>query len=92
MKNVLISLAALAALSTAAVASDRDDDLRQSGIFSGQYSAQQKAQGYAHGSTVTETFGVANDGAPLSAFEIMQKNAIENERNDNQSHNNGGAI
>ena len=89
MKNVLISLAALAALSTAALASDRDDDLRQSGIFSGQYSAQQK--GYAHGSTATEAFGVANDGAPLTAFEIMQKNAIENERNDSNSNHNGGA-
>ena len=35
---------------------------------------------------------MANDGAPLTAFEIMQKTPIENERNDNNSHNNGGAI
>ena len=89
MKNVLISLAALAALSTAAMAADRDNDLRNAGISS-QYPAQQ-AQGYAHRSTSTEAFGVAKDGAPLSAFEIMQQNAIENERNDDNSGHNGGA-
>jgi opacity protein-like surface antigen len=88
MKNVLISLAALAALSTAALAADHDHDLRDSGM----YSAQQKAHGYDNGSTATEAFGVAKDGAPLTAFEIMQKNAIENERNDNNSDHNGGAI
>ena len=90
MKNVLISLLALAAVSGAALASDHDSDLHRSGIFSGQYSAQQKAQGYAKGSTATEAFDVAKDGAPLTAFELMQKNAIENERNHNESHNNGG--
>ena len=79
MKNVLISLAALAALSTAALASDRSYDLRDSDTYFGKYSTQLKAKSYSNANSSAEAFAVANDGAALTAFERMKKISEENE-------------
>jgi len=84
MKNVLISLLALAALSGAALASDVSHDDR--GFF------QQNGNKYLpKANTATEGLAVSGDNAPLTAFELMQKNAEENERDSNKSNDNGGA-
>jgi hypothetical protein len=52
MKNVLISLAALAALSGAALASDngygRNSDLRDSETYFGKYSTQLKTKNHSN--------------------------------------------
>lgn len=74
MKNVLISLAALAVLSTAALANDRGYDLRDSDTYFGQYSTQSKNTGYE-----SNALAVAGDSASLTAFERMQKISEENE-------------
>ena len=79
MKNVLISLAALAALSTAAPASDRGHDRSDSDINFGKYSTQLKANKYSNASSSAETFAVEIESAQLTAFERMKKNAEENE-------------
>lgn len=74
MKNVLISLAALAAVSSAAVASD-SVDLRDSDTYFGKYSTQNNAPSNAS----VEAFAVVNDGAALTAFERMMKTSEENQ-------------
>ena len=79
MKNVLISLAALAALSGAALASDRNYDLRDSDTYFGKYSTQLQAKSYSNASSSAEALAVENDGAPLTAFERMNKISEENE-------------
>ena len=83
MKNVLISLAALAALSGAALASDygygRNSDLRDSDTYFGKYSTQLKAKSYSNANSAVEAFAVENDGAPLTAFQRMKKISEENE-------------
>ncbi len=76
MKNVLISLLAVAAISGAALASDRNYDLRDSDTYFGKYSTQHKAQSYA---TKSNAFAVANDGAKLTAYERMMKISEENQ-------------
>jgi hypothetical protein len=80
MKNVLISLASLAALSTAALASDRSYDLRDSDTYFGKYATQLKAKNYSNANSSAEAFAVANDGPALTAFERMKKISKENEQ------------
>ena len=75
MKTLLISLAALAAVSGAALASDRVD-LRDSDTYFGKYSTTHKAPNHSNASV--EAFAVANDGAALTAFERMMKTSEEN--------------
>jgi hypothetical protein len=83
MKNVLISLAALAALSSAALASDyghgRNSDLRDSDTYFGKYSTQLKAKSYSNANSAVEAFAVANDGRKLTNFERLMKISQENE-------------
>ena len=79
MKNVLISLAALAAVASAALASD-SVDLRDSDTYFGKYSTKHKAQSSSNANASVEAFAVANDGAALTAFERMMKISEENER------------
>jgi uncharacterized protein YxeA len=76
MKNVLISLLAVAAISGAALASDRNYDLRDSDTYFGKYSTQHKVQSNA---TKSNAFAVANDGAKLTAYERMMKISEENQ-------------
>ena len=83
MKNVLISFAALAALSTAALASDRNYDLRDSDTYFGKYSTQLKAKSYSNTGSSTEAFAVESDGATETAFERMKRISEENEHGRN---------
>ncbi len=78
MKSLLISVAALAVLSGAALASDRNYDLRDSDTYVGKY-ATQKAKSYSNANSSAEAFAVANYGAALTAFERMKKISEENE-------------
>jgi uncharacterized protein YxeA len=77
MKNVLISLLALAAVSGAALASDRNYDLRDSDTYFGKYSTKHKAQSHAKDSNAFAV--VKTDKANLTAYERMMKTSEENE-------------
>ena len=78
MKTLFISLAALAAVTSAALASD-SVDLRDSDTYFGKYSTRHKAPGYSNANSSAEAFAVANDGAALTAFERMMKISEENQ-------------
>ena len=73
MKNVLISLLALTAISGAALASDRD--LRDSDTYFGTYSTKHDAQSV---DAQSNAFAVAHDGAALTAFARMKNISEEN--------------
>ena len=80
MKNVFISLVALAALSSAAVASSRNYDLRESDTYFGKYSEQLKGDRLPSASTTTEAFAVVKNGKKLTNFERMMKVSEENDQ------------
>jgi hypothetical protein len=71
MKNVLISLLALAAISSAALAND-GVELRDSDTYFGKYSTKHQAMD-------NNAFAVANDVAAPTAFERMMKISEEND-------------
>jgi len=76
MNTLIVSLAALVAVSGAALASDRGD-LRDSDTYFGKYSAQTKAKTYA---TDSNALIIVKKGkANLTAFERMNLIAEENE-------------
>ena len=77
MKNVVISLVALAAFSGAALASDRNYDLRESDTYFGKYAEQLKGD---RTSTATEAFAVVKTGKKLTNFERMMKISEENDQ------------
>jgi hypothetical protein len=79
MKNLFLSLAAIAALSGAAVASERSYDLRDSDTYHGKFSEQKKGKRLPYDSSATEAFKAIDDSAPLTAFERMMKTSEENE-------------
>jgi hypothetical protein len=86
MKNVLISLLALAAISGSALA-DSGTSHDDRGI-----SLQKPAYGTAKNSTSTKAFAVPSDSTPLTAFELMMKNAEGSDRNSHdRSRNNNPA-
>ena len=76
MKNVLISIAAVAAVSSAALASDSGHELRDSGTYSGKYSEQLR-NGHKS-STSTGAFAIVNTGRSLTASERMTRISEEN--------------
>jgi opacity protein-like surface antigen len=77
MKNVLISLAALAAISTAAQASDRFNGERDTSAYVGFYSPKDNMQS----PTVTKVspLAIEDNARALTAFERMNKISEENE-------------
>ena len=78
MKKFAISLIALAAISTASFAANRDEDLVNSGYQLNDDNVPQ----LTNMSTSSDAFFVArNSTAAPTAAEIMLMNAIENERN-----------
>ena len=75
MKKITISLLALAAVSTAALADQNRGDVRDSDTYFGKYSNQVKKE-----STSSNAFAVAKDDTgALTAFERMKKTQEENE-------------
>ena len=76
MKTFFVSLAALVAVSGAAVAAG-GDDLRSSDTYFGKFSAQDKAKSYA---TDSYALAIVKKGkAHLTAFERMNLISEENE-------------
>jgi hypothetical protein len=76
MKTLFVSLAALAAVTSAALASDRGD-LRDSDTYFGKYSTQNMAKTYA---TDSNALVIVKKGkAKLTAFERMNLISEENE-------------
>ena len=80
MKNVVISLVALAALSSAAAASNRNYDLRESDTYFGKYAEQLKGDRTPYTSTATAAFAVVKTGKKLTNFERMMKISEENDQ------------
>ncbi len=73
MKTLIVSLAALVAVSGTALAGG--DDLRSSDTYFGKYSQKHKVESYA---TDSNAFTVVKGSKkPLTAFERMQLNAEE---------------
>jgi hypothetical protein len=76
MKKFAISLLALAAVSTVALAGEnRGYDLRDSDTYFGKYSNQLKNE-----STSVNALVVANDGQASTSFERQKKISEENDR------------
>jgi hypothetical protein len=76
MKKFAISLLALAAVSTVALAGEnRGYDLRDSDTYFGKYSNQLKNE-----STSVNALVVANDGQASTSFERLKKISEENDR------------
>jgi hypothetical protein len=83
MKTLIVSLAALMAVSGAALAAG-GDDLRSSDTYFGKYSTKHKMESSA---TDSNAFAVVKRGkSKLTAFERMNKNAEEN-KNDGATSN-----
>ncbi|MDP1701315.1 MAG: hypothetical protein Q8L53_10240 [Aestuariivirga sp.] len=74
MKTLIVSLAALAAVSGAALAAG-GDDLRSSDTYFGKYSAKHKMESLATDSNAIAV--VKGRKKPLTAFERMNLNAQE---------------
>ena len=74
MKKIAISLIALAAISTAAFASQRNYDLRDSDTYFGKYSTQLKNE-----ATSSNALAVAKKVNPSSNFERLKKVSEEND-------------
>jgi hypothetical protein len=81
MKTLFVSLAALVAVSNAALASERGD-LRDSDTHSGKYATQNKAKTYATDSNALVIVKSKNGRANLTAFERMNLISEENEHGD----------
>jgi hypothetical protein len=79
MKKILLSLAVAAALSSAAMASSRNYDLRGSDTYFGKFSETHAGSQLPSGNSTTEAFKAVDDSASLTAFERMMKISEENE-------------
>jgi len=83
LKKFTISLFALAAISTASFASDRNDDLRDSGLLSGGYGTQLIAS-----STSGNALAVTKDASVLTTFEQLMKITKERDYDHDKSGRN----
>jgi hypothetical protein len=92
MKTLIVSLAALVAVSGAALAAG-GDDLRSSDTYFGKYSTHDKAGNYA---TDSNAFSVIKGGKKNeTAFERMNRISEENEHggeDNGHDHNNGSSV
>ena len=75
MKKLSLSLIALAAISTAALASQRNYDLRDSDTYVGKYATQLK-----NADTMTNALAVEKVAGALTNFERMKMLMEENEQ------------
>ena len=79
MKKIILTLAALAALSTVSLASgNRSWDLRDSDTYFGKYSTQLK--GNATFAVSSAALAVSDDTGTMTNFERMTKISIENDQ------------
>ncbi len=79
MKKLLLPLAAVAALCSAAMASDRNYELRESDTYFGRFSEQRAGNQLPYGNSATKAFKAVDDSAPLTAYERMMQLSEENE-------------
>ena len=75
MKKLAISLIALAAISTAAFANQRNYDLRDSDTYFGKYATQLK-----NAATKVDALAVVKETGALTNFERMKKLSEENDQ------------
>ncbi len=81
MKNLAISLIALAALSTGSLASQRSNDLREQPTYFGKYSTQCSvgiASQCGDFSTAVDAFAAVDDGQDLGSFARLNRLSQEN--------------
>jgi hypothetical protein len=75
MKKIIISIAALAAISSAALAAgNRSWDLRDADTYVGKYSSQ-----IDQTSNTVNTFAVEDNASPSTNFERLLQNQAKNE-------------
>ncbi len=74
MNKLILSLAAIAALSTAALAGERNYDLRDSDTFTGRFATQAQQADVA-----VNAISASTDDVALTAFERMTRTSIDNE-------------
>lgn len=81
MKNICLSILALAALSSATYAHNRSYDLRDSDTYFGKYSTQMKNKTASPATTMTvvSPLAVEEKAFGLSNFERMNKISEEND-------------
>ncbi len=75
MKKFAISLIALAAISTASLASQRGYDLRDSDTYFGKYATQLKNK-----ASSVDAIAVVKQGKPETNFERLNRIAAENDQ------------
>ena len=82
MKNICLSILALAALSSATFANNRGYDLRDSDTYFGKYSTQlkNKVAKQANTMTVISPLAVEEKSGKLTNFERMMKISRENDQ------------
>ena len=78
MKKLILSLAAIAALSTASFAAERNYDLRDSDTYTGRYATRAQPAPVS-----VDALAVSADVNGLTAFERLTRTSIEN---DNGGH------
>jgi hypothetical protein len=78
MKTLLITLAALTAVSSAAFAAS-SVDLRDSDTYFGTYSSNHNVSSFSNANSSIKALAVAGDGAALTAFERVSKISEEND-------------
>ena len=89
MKTLFVSLAALVAVSGAALAAG-GDDLRSSDTYFGKYSTQNKAQTYATDSNALVI--LKGDKKKETAFERMNRISEEGGKDNGHDHDNGSSV
>jgi hypothetical protein len=89
MKTLFVSLAALAAISGAALAAG-GDDLRSSDTYFGKYATQNKAANYA---TDSNALAIVKSGkANLTAFERMNLISEEGSKDNGRDHDHASKL
>jgi len=91
MKTLFVSLAVLAAVSSAALAAG-GDDLRNSDTYFGKYSTKNKAGNYATDSNAIAIIKSESGKAGLSAFERMNRISEEGSKDNGRDHDHASQL
>jgi hypothetical protein len=81
MKNLALSLIALAAISTSSLASQRSNDLREQPTYFGKYSTQCQAGNASQCgdfSSTVDAFAAVDDGQDIGSFARLNRLSQEN--------------